>query len=201
MPALLDWAMRQERLLDGRRRLVPKAHGRVLEIGVGSGRNLPFYAGEASVVVGLDPSEPLLRMARRQAAAAAVPAFLVEGSASALPLPAASVDAAIMTWTLCSIAEPLQALVELRRVLKPAAELFFLEHGLSPDPRLALWQRRLSPWWRPLAGGCHLDRNPEALLREAGFEILELGHFTIRGPRLLTYMSEGRARPTLSVND
>jgi ubiquinone/menaquinone biosynthesis C-methylase UbiE len=193
LPRLIDLAMRQERLLEYREELVPQARGRVLEIGIGSGLNLALYGAAVECVIGIDPSRPLLAKARRRAAGARPPITLVEGTAQALPLALESIDAVVLTWTLCSIAEPLRALAEIRRVMKPGAELFFVEHGLSPQPSLAHWQHRLTPLWRRLAGGCHLDRRADALLREAGFEITELQNFYARGPRLFTYFYEGRA--------
>lgn len=192
LPRLIDLAMRQKRLLQYRSGLIPQAHGAILEIGVGSGRNLALYGAAAERITGIDPSLPLLAMAKGRAAAT-LPIALVAGRASALPFPEASVDTVVMTWTLCSIAEPLRALAEIRRVMKPGAALLFIEHGLSPDAGVARWQRRLTPLWSRFAGGCHLDRKTDALLRDAGFEIPELQNFYAEGPRLFTYFTEGRA--------
>lgn len=193
LPTLIDWTMRQKRLLEYRREIVPEARGRVLEIGVGSGCNLGLYGAAMTGVLGLDPSRSLLLMARRRSAALGPRIALVQGSAEALPFAEASVDSVVMTWALCSIAEPLRALAEIRRVMRPDAELFFVEHGLSAEPGVALWQRRLTPLWRRFAGGCHLDRKIDALLRNAGFEISELKNFYAEGPRLFTSFYEGRA--------
>lgn len=117
----------------------------------------------------------------------------MQGFATAIPLGDDSVDTLVMTWTLCSIPGPLAALSEMRRVLKPGGALLFVEHGLSPEPGVARWQHRLTPVWRHIAGGCHLNRKIDDLLREGGFEIAELKAGYADGPRPMTYMYEGRA--------
>ena len=195
LPVLIDLAMQQRQLAQYRRRLVPQARGRVLEIGVGSGRNLPLYGEDAEIVVAIDPSPPLLRRALRQAAGAPVPIELHEASAAQIPFADASFDTVVMTWTLCSIGEPAKALGEMRRVLKPEGALLFVEHGLSPDPGVARRQTRLTPLWRRYAGGCRLDRKIDALIGEAGFRIAALENFYAAGPRPFTYFYEGRAEP------
>jgi len=197
LPPLLDLAMRQHQLGKYRWEVVAGARGRVLEIGVGSGLNLTLYEEQVDVVFGLDPSERLLSMAQRRAAEAGVAADLILGSATNIPLENASVDTVVMTWTLCSISDPLSALREMGRVLKPGGALLFVEHGLSPEPAVERWQHRLTPLWRHISGGCHLDRKVDDLIRAAGFEILELRNEYARGPRLMTYMYEGQARPSV----
>ncbi len=192
LPPLLDFAMRQSQLLAYRQAVVPAARGRVLEIGIGSGLNLPIYSGDVELV-GLDPSEHLLAMARVRAAETRTKVDLLQASAISIPLEDAAVDAVVMTWSLCSIADPLAALAEMRRVLKPGGALFFVEHGLSPEPSVAKWQHRLTPLWRHVAGGCHLDRKVDDLVRGAGFVISELHKDYAQGPRPLTFMYEGRA--------
>lgn len=195
VPALIELAMRSERLRPLRHAVVAAAHGRVLELGIGSGLNLPFYGREVREVVGVDPSERLLFRARRRAAWMPFDVRLIRQSAEHLPLAEASIDCAVSSWCLCSIPEPLLALGEVRRVLKPGGAFLFVEHGLSPEPRVARWQRRLTPLWCRLAGGCRLDRPMDRLVREAGFtlERLETGHL-VPGPRLLTYHYVGVAR-------
>jgi ubiquinone/menaquinone biosynthesis C-methylase UbiE len=193
LPKLIDFAMGQRPVQKYRREVVPAARGRVLEVGVGSGMNLPLYASSVKEVIGLDPSEQLLDMARRRSAQAVVPVDLMRGSASAMPLDDDSFDTVVMTWTLCSIADPLAALREMRRVLKPGGKLLFVEHGLSSDAGVARWQHRLTPIWRHLAGGCHLDRKIDDLVRAAGFELPVLKTEYAEGPRPMTYMYEGHA--------
>jgi ubiquinone/menaquinone biosynthesis C-methylase UbiE len=197
LPALLDVSMRQPRLAKYRRELLPAACGRVLEVGVGSGLNLPLYGEGVGLLVGLDPSERLLSMANRRAAGAGVRTALVQGTAGCIPLGDATVDTVVLTWTLCSIPEPEAALRELRRVLAPTGALLFVEHGLSPEPGVARWQHRLTPIWRRIAGGCHLDRKIDDVIRLAGFELAELRTGYAPGPRPMTYMYEGSARPAV----
>jgi ubiquinone/menaquinone biosynthesis C-methylase UbiE len=196
VPRLIEFSMRQPQMQNYRRGLVPDARGRVLEVGVGSGMNLPFYAPGVQEVVGVDPSEELLAMARKRAAAASAPVTLTRGSAMSMPLDDASFDTVVMTWTLCSIPDPSAALREMRRVLKPGGALLFIEHGLSPEPNVARWQHRLTPLWRRFAGGCHLDRKIDDLLRGAGFDLPDLRNEYAEGPRPMTYMYEGRAVPS-----
>lgn len=193
LPTALDLVMQQRQMQKYRRALVPEARGRVLEVGVGSGLNLPLYAAGVSAVIGLDPSERLLGMARRRATKTDVPVDLMQGSAAEIPLENGSVDTLVMTWTLCSLPEPLAALREMRRVLKPGGALLFVEHGLSPEPGVARWQHRLTPLWRHFAGGCHLDRKVDDLIRAAGFDLVDLKTGYAGGPRPMTYMYEGRA--------
>jgi ubiquinone/menaquinone biosynthesis C-methylase UbiE len=193
VPRLIELSMRQSQLQDYRRELVPNARGRVLEVGVGSGMNLPFYAADVREVVGVDPSAELLEMARKRAAEAGRPVTLTRASATSMPLENASFDTIVMTWTLCSIPYPAAALREMRRVLRPGGTLLFIEHGLSPDAGVARWQHRLTPVWRRFAGGCHLDRKVDDLIRAAGFGLAELTNEYARGPRPMTYMYEGRA--------
>jgi ubiquinone/menaquinone biosynthesis C-methylase UbiE len=194
LPSILDVAMRQEQLAKYRREVVAAAGGRVLEVGVGSGLNLALYGERVETVVGLDPSPQLLTKARRRASAAAVGVDLVEASATAIPLPDGSVETVVMTWTLCSIADPLAALREMRRVLAPGGKLVFVEHGLSPEPAVERWQRRLTPVWRHFAGGCHLDRKIDALVGAAGFELKQLRNEYAQGPRAMAYMYVGCAQ-------
>lgn len=195
LPHLLNLAMRHKQLAPYRRRVVSAAEGRVLEIGIGSGLNLPFYGTGVEEVIGLDPSGSLLGMAERRAEGGAKPLSLVQGSAEAIPLEDASVDTVLTTWTLCSIPQAEAALAEMRRVLRPAGRLLFVEHGRAPDRHVALWQERLTPVWRPLSGGCHLDRPIDTLIRSAGFRLTRLQAGYMPGPRLFTFMYEGQAAP------
>ena len=195
LPPILDFVMRQDQLQEYRQAVIAAASGRVLEIGVGSGLNFSFYRKEADTVIGLDHSPRLLAMAQRRAAAAGVRAIFVQASATAIPLADNAVDTIVMTWTLCSIPDPLTALREMRRVLKPGGMLLFVEHGLSPELGVERWQHWLTPIWRRIAGGCHLDRKMDNLVRDAGFELSEIRTKYARGPRAFTYMYEGCARP------
>ncbi|MFH1344996.1 MAG: methyltransferase domain-containing protein [Pseudomonadota bacterium] len=195
LPPILDLVMRQRPLQKYRREVVAAANGRVLEVGVGSGLNFPLYDKRVEIVFGIDPSPRLLAVARRRAAGAGVRAEFLQGSASAIPLADNTMDTVVMTWTLCSIPDPLAALREMRRVLKPDGKLLFVEHGLSPEAAIERWQHRLTPIWCRVAGGCHLDRKMDDLIRAAGFDILRLRTEYAKGPRPMTYMFLGCARP------
>lgn len=193
LPWLTALTMRNRLLAPYRERLVPQARGRVLEVGVGSGLNLPLYGPAVELVIGLDPSAALLDRAAAMARSASRPAAFVRAAAEAIPLAGDSVDTIVMTWTLCSIPDAPRALAEMRRVLKPDGVLLFVEHGLSNEDRVAAWQHRLDPLW--LRVSCHLDNPVDRLLRESGFALdaLQTGYLG-RGPKPLSYMYEGRAR-------
>jgi ubiquinone/menaquinone biosynthesis C-methylase UbiE len=195
LPALIDLSMRNKRLRPYRERVAGAAEGRVLDVGVGSGLNLPFYARQAREVFGLDPSPQLLERARRNMPRTDVPVRLLEGSAERIPLADRSMDTIVMTWTGCSIPEIGTALVEMRRVLKVGGRLLFVEHGRAPEPGVARWQDRLDPLWLKFSGGCHLNRKIDDLLAEAGFRIDRLETSYIPGPRIMTFLYEGEARP------
>lgn len=195
LPHLVDLAMRSRRLTRYRARTVAAAQGEVLEIGIGSGLNLSYYGAATTAVHGVDPSPRLLRMAQAAGRSLSFRLDLVEGSAAALPLPARSVDTIVVTWSLCSIAEACEALSEMRRVLRPEGRLLFVEHGLAPDPGIAALQHRLTPLWRRIAGGCHLDRKMDDLITSCGFVLERIDRGYAPGPRALTYFYEGVARP------
>src|SRR3954469_15477566 len=146
-PWLTHWTMGLEQLKAYRARVVGGAKGRVLEIGIGSGLNLPFYCDAVEEVIGVDPSHELLAISGRAAAGWPHKFSLLERSAESLPLDDRSVDTVVVTWALCSIPDPVAALREARRVLKPGGEFRFVEHGLSPDPDVRKWQHRLTPVW------------------------------------------------------
>lgn len=195
LPRLCDLAMRNRVARAERAAWVPEAAGLVVEVGIGSGLNLAFYGAAVSRVCGIDPSATLLRMAARRAAAVRLPVALCQASGEALPFADAVADTVVSTWTLCSIPDPRRALGEMRRVLKPGGRLIFVEHGQAPDPGVGAWQVRLTPVWRRLAGGCHLDRPVDRLLVEAGFAPDRLARGYAPGPRLMAYLYRGIARP------
>ena len=196
LPHLVHLSMRQDTFLAYRRRVVPAAQGRVLEIGIGSGLNLPLYTDATEHVVGLDTSPRLLAMARQVHRSGVASTELIEGSAEALPLEDKSIDTVVTTWTLCTIPDVHAALREMRRVLKPSGELLFVEHGRSPDARVRRWQDRLTPVWKRIGGGCHLNRPIRELLEQSGFRIERIETGYMKGPKPMTFMYEGRARPT-----
>jgi SAM-dependent methyltransferase len=194
LPRLLALAMRAPRLVPSRARIGAAAEGVVLELGIGSGLNLPFYGPAVREVIGVEPSAALRRFAAARAAGGGVPLTVLEGTAERLPVATGSVDTVVTTWTLCSVGEPHAALAEALRILRPGGRLLFAEHGLAPDPGVARWQRSLTPGWRRLAGGCHLDRRVDALLDAAGFRIERLETGYLGGPRVATFMYQGAAQ-------
>jgi ubiquinone/menaquinone biosynthesis C-methylase UbiE len=195
LPALIDLSMRNKRLRPYRERVAGRAEGRVLDVGVGSGLNLPFYGRQVREVFGLDPSPRLLERARRNMRRADVPVRLLEGSAERIPLADRSMDTIVMTWTGCSIPEVRAALEDMRRVLKVGGRLLFVEHGRAPEPGVARWQNRLDPLWVRFSGGCHLNRKIDDLLSDAGFRVDRLETGYIPGPRIMTFLYEGAASP------
>ena len=194
VPSLINWSMRQKNLAAYRARIIPAAEGRVLEIGIGSGLNLPFYSRNVARVIGLEPSARLLAMARRVERAGNGSVEFIEGSAEAIPLQDASVDTVVTTWTLCSSPDALRALRDMRRVLRPGGRLLFVEHGRAPDPNVIWWQDLLTPVWKRLGGGCHLNRAIGTLIEGAGFQFDRLHTGYMRGPKPMTFMYEGSAR-------
>jgi ubiquinone/menaquinone biosynthesis C-methylase UbiE len=195
LPYLIHLAMRQSNFSPYRQRVVAGAEGRVLEIGVGSGLNLPLYPSAVTEVIGLDFSLQLLKRARTAKVTVAHSVELLNGSAEAIPLDARSVDTVVTSWTLCSIPDVTRALKEIRRVLTVEGRLLFVEHGRSPDTRVAAWQDRLTPVWKQIGGGCHLNRPIGQLFDRSGFRIEQLHTGYMTGPKLMTFMYEGMARP------
>jgi ubiquinone/menaquinone biosynthesis C-methylase UbiE len=192
VPVLVEKACRSRAILEERTRWIPHAHGDVLEVGIGSGLNLAFYGAAVTHVTGIDPSPQLLAKARTRIAH--TPVELVEASAEELPFDARSFDSAVVTYSLCSIPDPARALAEVRRVLRPGGELVFVEHGLAPELRVQRWQRRLTPVWRRVGGGCHLDRDIAALLRAAEFDITDHTAAYTEGASWLSFTYQGVAR-------
>jgi ubiquinone/menaquinone biosynthesis C-methylase UbiE len=194
LPRLTDLAMRNKEATRFRARVVPAARGTVLEIGIGSGLNLPFYGEGVIRVYGLDPSEELLDMARKIAARAPFPVELLMQSGEEIPLGDDTVDTVVSTWTLCTIPDPIKALKEMKRVLKPSGMFIFAEHGLAPEASVRAWQERLNPLWRKVTGGCNLNRKMDDLIRAAGFSLVELDTEYARGLRPMSYIYSGRAQ-------
>jgi ubiquinone/menaquinone biosynthesis C-methylase UbiE len=196
LPQVIELAMRQKNFAPFRERVVGAARGRVLEIGIGSGLNLASYRSGAEGVYGVDPSTELLSKASQRIEAAPVPVKLVEGSAEKLPFDDRSFDTVVMTFTLCSIPDAALAVREMRRVLTPEGELRFVEHGQAPDPSVVRWQDWLTPAWKRLGGGCHLNRKIDELLKTGGFRIEQLSTDYLKSaPRPFSFIYEGSARP------
>ncbi|WP_066337300.1 class I SAM-dependent methyltransferase [Azohydromonas lata] len=193
LPYLVDFACGLSPVARQRRKIVPLATGRVLEIGIGTGLNLGFYdPGKVRQLVGIDPASEMHALARRRSRRLGLPVELLQLSAEALPVPSGSFDTVVCTYTLCSVSDPQQALREMRRVLRPGGRLLFAEHGLAPDARVARRQAQLEPYWRRLAGGCHLTRDVPRLLAQAGFSArMESGY--VAWPKMLTFNFVGQA--------
>lgn len=195
LPHVLDAVCGLRPIQAERARLVGRAQGRVLEIGIGTGRNLPFYDKmRLDSLCGLDPAAQMHARARRRAREAGIEVELVALPAERIAAADASFDTVLTTFTLCTIADAVAALREMRRVLRPDGRLLFCEHGLAPEPRVQHWQQRLTPAWKPLAGGCHLDRDIPALLAAGGFAVDDIEAGYLPGPRPWTYVYRGSAR-------
>jgi ubiquinone/menaquinone biosynthesis C-methylase UbiE len=165
-----------------REKVVPLAEGRVLEVGIGSGLNLPFYAaGKVQHVWGLDPSKESWALAQQAGVPVEFDVEFVEATADEIPLDDGSADSVLVTYTLCSIRETLPALGEMRRVLKQSGQLIFCEHGSAPDKAVQRWQNRLNPIWKRLSGGCNLNLPIPSLLKQAGFRIQAMDTMYIPG--------------------
>ena len=196
VPHLLALAMRNRELVPYRQRVGRAASGRVLEIGIGSALNLSFYGPEVTEVVGVEPSPALVGMTRRRQFGLRFPLKVIEGTGEQVPLESGGFDTVVTTWSLCSVVDPIRVLGEARRALRPGGQLLFVEHGRAPEPDVSWWQDKLDPAWKRMAGGCHLNRKMDDLVRDAGFRLDHLRAGYARGPRPMTFMYEGRARPT-----
>lgn len=195
VPRLVTCACGTKPILKQREKVVPMAAGRVLEIGLGAGHNLPYYhASQVESVVGIDPCTTSWKLAQPRAASLGVPLEFIEGSAEEMPLPDASFDSVLMTYSLCTIPNAHKALAEIRRVLKPEGRLLFCEHGVAPDPRVSKWQARINPLWRRLMGGCNLNRPIVNWIEQAGFSVKTLDQMYLPGtPRIAGFNVWGAA--------
>jgi ubiquinone/menaquinone biosynthesis C-methylase UbiE len=177
-----------------RAELIPRAEGRVIEIGAGTGRNLDHYTGAARQLVLTEPEEPMAARLRARAAATDLPVEVTSAPAESLPFEDASFDTAVTTLALCTVDDPDQALAELRRVLRPGGQLLFLEHVRSRNPRLARWQDRFAPVWRMVGHGCNCNRPTADSIRRAGFELEQLEHDRVpKAPPIVRPAIRGRA--------
>lgn len=194
LPYLVDWFCGVDAVTRQRSKVVPGAAGRVLEIGIGTGLNLEHYdKSKVETVIGLDPGAELHGLAQKRVLKAGVSVQLVSLSAERIPFEDASFDTVLITYSLCTIPDPVAALREMRRVLKPEGRLIYCEHGLAPDASVRKWQDRLTPLWSSVAGGCHLNRDIPALLREAGFRLPDMQSMYLPGPRPLMFNYWGTA--------
>lgn len=194
LPHLVDLACGLRTIRRQRKKVVPLAQGKVLEVGIGTGLNLEHY-DKAGIerLVAVDPAVEMHPLAQKRAKRAGLTIELFGLSAEGLPFDAATFDTVLVTYALCTIPDPLAALLEMRRVLKRGGLLVFCEHGLAPEPSVQRWQRRLTPLWARVAGGCHMDRDIPGLLDQAGFRSTDLQTAYLSGPRVLTYNYWGSA--------
>lgn len=192
LPHVIDLICGLPTFENGRAEIVPQASGRVLEVGIGTGRNLPYYRRERiECLCGIDPG--IHPKASKRAQAAGLEVTSVPLSAEKIPARDHSFHCVVSTFTLCTIPDVGAALGEMRRVLAPGGKLLFLEHGAAPDAGVRRWQDRITPFWKPLAGGCHLNRRIPELISAAGFAIDHVDHRYHPGPRVLTYLYSGVA--------
>lgn len=195
-PRVMDWIMRAPRFQDLRRQVLAPARGHVLEIGFGTGLNLPHYPKGVTWLTAVDPANFPSRLVEKRTTTGSIPVKLVRLGAETLPFESGQFDCVVSTWTLCTIPEPVVALREVRRVLKPGGQFIFLEHGRSEDPNVLTWQNRLNLLQRLIACGCNLNRPIDALIRKAGLTITLLERFQMAGvPRVAGAMYRGIATP------
>ena len=196
LPRFINCACGAKPIMKQRETVVPQAHGTVLEIGIGTGLNLPYYdASRMQRLIGLDPSEESWVLAGERAAHVDFPVEFIGLPGEEIPLEDASVDTVLITFALCTIPDPVAALHGMARVLRPGGSLVFCEHGKAPDVGVNKWQNRINPFWRRLAGGCNLNRDIPAILGEGGFRITELEQCYLPGtPKFAGYNFWGRAQ-------
>ena len=195
LPKLLDTCCSTKPIQYQRKKIVPQAKGKVLEIGVGSGLNIPFYEKKGiHKVYGLDPSEELCEMARKTAENNQLKIDFLINSAEEVELPSNSVDTVLITYTLCTIPNPFDALKEIKRVMKSDARVLFCEHGIAPDKNIVKWQNRINPFWGKLFGGCNINRDIPDILLRSGFKIKNLDQMYLPStPKIVGYNYWGNA--------
>ena len=196
LPVAADFVCGLPSATEERKKVVPEANGLVLEVGIGSAHNLPYYtAGNVRRLYGLDPSRELWNLARRKLKKSDLAVEFIEGAAEKIPMEDNSMDTVVSTFTLCTVRDPLLALSEMRRVLKPQGRLLFCEHGLAPEKRTRRWQYLLNPIWKRFGGGCNLTRPIRSLLEQAGFKMRRMETSYARGWRPVSYHYRGTATP------
>lgn len=196
LPHLIDLACSTKPARKQREKIVHLAEGDVLEIGFGSGLNLPYYDGnKVRRIFGLEPSEGMRRKAQHNVDASGLDVEFIDLPGEEIPLESQSVDTVLVTFTLCSIDDAVAALEGMRRVLKPGGKLLFCEHGAAPDEGVRRWQERLNPGWKRFSGGCNMNRDIPGLIESTGFSITTDERMYIPGPKILSYNYWGAAKP------
>ena len=195
VPRLVTCACGTKPVIKQRQKVVPKAMGTVLEFGIGAGHNLPHYdSSRIDRVIGVDPCATSWELASERAANLDFDVEFIQGSALDIPIEDASVDSVLITFTLCTVPDPMAALREAKRTLKPGGKAYFCEHGLAPDERVAKWQNRVNPIWKKVFGGCHINRDTAGLLTAAGFKLDELEQMYLPGtPTIAGFNTWGEA--------
>ena len=188
LPCCLDRACAIGPVSKQREKVVPFASGVVLEIGIGSGLNIPFYnPDKVSKIIGVDPDEYIWKRSAKRRAASPLEIERIGLSGEDIPLQDNMADSVVVTYSLCTIPDPIKALGEMKRILKPGGKILFTEHGKAPDAKVHRWQNRIDPIWGKLAGGCHTGRDIPTLFRQAGLEFESLEQGYIPGPKVLSY--------------
>ena len=194
LPKLLDCCCGMEGFQKKRAQIIPRVSGRVLEIGIGSGLNFDFYDFDrVTEVIGVDPALSSVAIAKSRASNFHSKISFIEATAESIDLESSTFDSVVIGYSLCTIPNPMQALGEAHRLLKSGGSLFFMEHGLAPEPNVQKWQHRITPFWRKFAGGCNLNRNIEQLILSGGFKFKDLTKKYIRGPKIASYLYYGEA--------
>jgi len=196
LPRLIDWACSHDSIGEQRQIVVPKATGTVLEVGIGSGLNLPFYnRSTVKNIIGIDPGKAIIERGEERFATSDIPLEILVQSAEDLPLESNSIDTVLLTWAGCSIPDIDRALSEMRRVLRPSGQLVFCEHGRSNQPHIARQQDWLNKLWPYFSGGCNLNRDFARLIGNAGFDITELDTFySMKAPKTVSFHFRGTAK-------
>lgn len=194
LPRMIDRLLSNVELSKLRQETCRSLDGTVLEVGFGSGLNIPHLPDPVTKLLAVDPSETARRLAGSRIQARGIPVEFVGRDGAVLDIESESVDHVLCTMTLCTIPDVETAIAEARRVVKPGGFFSFLEHGLAPDPKVARWQRRLTPLQRRLFGGCHLDRSSVQLVEDGGFRLVETSASYQRGPKIVSYFTRGLAQ-------
>ncbi len=196
LPVCLDKACGIKPIRRQREKIVPLAHGVVLEIGIGSGQNLPHYnPDKVSKIIGVDPDDHVWARSAARRKACPIDVERIGLSGEDIPLEDNLADSVVVTYSLCTIPDPVKALGEMKRILKPGGKIFFSEHGKAPDAAVARWQARIDPVWKKLAGGCHSGRDIPQLFAQADLTLESLEQIYLPGPRVLAYNYWGIAKP------